>query len=156
MLRRSSLACGLMAAFSLLAASSLVSRPSTAQAGAPGSFEPARPRDLVSFHSAQVPGAVSVGYTTIPAGGETVVTTVPADRWLVVRDVATFYTGVAGAIQLFEVRAGVSTLRWSAVPNPLSSSSGVSFAPGSQVVLRDVVGTQAIQLRYALTGYLVE
>ena len=113
------------------------------------------PRSMVVFDSMPVAGGT--GSVQIPPGGFITVATVPANRWLVITDYDQAY---GYNVDLVEDLAGVITVKRHDMIEPnfnsdrFHSSIGMSFAPGSQIVLRNNSASWR-DLRYHLAGYWV-
>ncbi|MCZ6793920.1 MAG: hypothetical protein O7J95_09950 [Planctomycetota bacterium] len=107
---------------------------------------PPRPEDIVNLRGF-IPG------DQIGQGG--VIFTVPEDRWLVVTDAR-----LAAALTFVERRGAEE------IEKPFSFGSGnlavfhfsvgLTFAPGSEVVVRHVLGSNGSDTRYNAIGYLTD
>lgn len=115
------------------------------------------PRSLVVFDSLPANGGSPTVF--VPSSGSVTVASVPPNRWLVITDYDQTY---GFNVDLVEDLAGVITVKrhemmQSSGQVPIDrfhSSIGMSFAPGSQVVLRNR-GVQNANMTYHLAGYWV-
>jgi hypothetical protein len=111
---------------------------------------------MVVFDSVTMATTPGSSFVALPPGGTVTVATVPANRWLVITD----YDQVNGFnVDLVENLAGVITVKRHDMGNlegedRFHSWVGLSFAPGSQVVLRNR-GTFNVGVNYHLAGYWV-
>ena len=114
------------------------------------------PRSMVAFDSVTMATTPGSSFVSLPPGGSVTVATVPTNRWLVITD----YDQVNGFnVDLVENLAGVVAVKRHDMGNlegqdRFHSSVGLSFAPGSQVVLRNR-GTFNVGVSYHLSGYWV-
>lgn len=114
------------------------------------------PRSMVVFDSLNDAPAGFNGEILFGANTSFTVVTVPANRWLVITD---FDMLAGGSLDLVEDLAGVLTVKRQSLGDSSSrhsfhSSVGLSFAPGSQVVLRSRT-TNNTSARYHFAGYWV-
>jgi hypothetical protein len=114
------------------------------------------PRSMVVFDSLDDAPAGFNGQIDFAVNASFTVVTVPANRWLVITD---FDMVTGGSIDLVEDLAGVLTVKRQSMGDSSSrhsfhSSVGLSFAPGSQVVLQSRT-TNNTSARYHLAGYWV-
>lgn len=112
------------------------------------------PRSMVVFDSVPAMGGSTT--VTVPSFGSITVANVPLNRWLVITD---YDTSNGYNIDLVEDLAGIVTVKrhamldFNSYTDRFHSSVGLSFAPGSQVVLRNRAGT--VNMDYHLAGYWV-
>lgn len=126
----------------------LVPAPQSSSSGVPA------PRSMVVFDSLDSPAFPGFISIPVPGDGSVTVATVPANRWLVITD---FDQQGSNSIDLVEDLAGVITVKrqnMAVSPNRDSfhSSVGMSFEPGSQVVLRNR-SSNNVSVSYHLAGY---
>lgn len=141
----------------------LASRVSPAPQGPPPPTRPAwPPRASNIFNLDSTSVANPNGYVSLNPGTSVVVYTVPNDRYLVLTDVEISDIGPM-MISLFEDANGSTTVKRGFFFNrmltqtavqPYHSAVGLTFAPGSSVVLRNTT-TQGQQagVAYTMTGY---
>ncbi|MBL8802947.1 MAG: hypothetical protein JNN27_13170 [Planctomycetes bacterium] len=150
------LALGFVSAVAWLFASRADARlaplPQVSSSGLPA------PRSMVVFDSLNDAPAGFNGQIDFAVNASFTVVTVPANRWLVITD---FDIVTSGSIDLVEDLAGVLTVKRQALAfvsgggsDSFHSSVGLSFAPGSQVVLRSRT-TNSTSARYHFAGYWV-
>jgi hypothetical protein len=115
------------------------------------------PRSMVVFDSVTTATTPGSSFVALPPGGSVTVATVPTNRWLVITD----YDQANGYnVDLVEDLAGIVTVKridmreFQSDQDRFHSSVGLSFAPGSQVVLRNR-GTFNVGVSYHLAGYWV-
>jgi hypothetical protein len=117
------------------------------------------PRSMVVFDSIAMATTPGSSLVALPPGGSVTVATVPTNRWLVITD----YDQSRGySVDLVEDLAGVITVKRHEMIDDFAnyttdrfhSSVGLSFAPGSQVVLRNR-SSFSVSLGYHLAGYWV-
>lgn len=112
---------------------------------------------MVVFDSFAAPTAFpGTPFLDVPPGGAKTVATVPADRWLIITD---YHQQLGGGVDLVEDADGVITVKRHEMiesnnQDRFHSSVGLSFAPGSKVVLRSR-STNTAQMSYHLAGYWV-
>ncbi|MCY3002844.1 MAG: hypothetical protein NTV21_13665 [Planctomycetota bacterium] len=114
----------------------------------------AAPRSMVVFDSLDSPAFPGFISIPVPAGGSVTVATVPTNRWLVITD---FDVQGNGSTDLVEDLAGVITVKRQNMPvspgrDSFHSSVGLSFAPGSQVMIRNR-NSNNVSVNYHLGSY---
>jgi hypothetical protein len=115
------------------------------------------PRSMVVFDSVTMATTPGSPFVVLPPGGSVTVATVPTNRWLVITDYDQTY---GFNVDLVEDLAGVVTVKrhditdFNSNTDRFHSSVGLSFAPGSQVVLRNR-GLANTSMSYHLAGYWV-
>jgi hypothetical protein len=141
----------------------LASRVVSAPQGPPPPVRPVWPphaSNILNLDSTSV--ANPNGYVSLNPGTSVMVYTVPSDRYLVLTDFEITEIG-ANMISLFEDANGSTTVKRGFYFNqrlpqtalqPYHSAVGLTFAPGSSVVLRNTT-TQGQQtgVAYTMTGY---
>ncbi len=140
------LALGLMSQVSVT--SSAAPRLSALQSGLSPGWPPHASRMVQLDHrSNPVP--------PISPGSVAVVYSVPVDKWLVITD-TTLSTSNSDTT-VCENLAGVHTYRFNADSLITSAPLGATFAPGTDVVIKNENGTSTVSVSsYAFVGYLVD
>lgn len=119
------------------------------------------PRSMVVFDSVTMATTPGSPFVVLPPSGSLTVATVPTNRWLVITD----YDQSRGYnVDLAEDLAGVITVKRqemiddeggsNVTTDRFHSSVGLSFAPGSQVVLRNRNNSN-VGMSFHLAGYWV-
>jgi hypothetical protein len=141
----------------------VASRLTSATQGPPPPVRPVWPPHASNiFNLDSASAAAPSGGITSGAGSSTVLYTVPSDRYLVLTDAEiTANNSGPTEVSLVEDLGGVVTIKrgpsWNQQASTyqpvqgLHSSVGLTFAPGSQIALRNS-GVQC-QVMYTLTGY---
>lgn len=113
------------------------------------------PREFFSLDSASL--APPFGTLSIAGSSALPVFTVPMDKKLIITDIGS----VGGYVQLAEVQATGTTIKrgpwWVGTPqrDEYHSSTGLAFAPGSQVSWENVTADNVPYFYFHLSGYLL-
>jgi hypothetical protein len=114
---------------------------------------------MVVFDSVTMATTPGSPFVVLPPSGSLTVATVPTNRWLVITD---YDQSRSCNVDLVEDLAGVITVKRHEMTDDVAnltsdrfhSSVGLSFAPGSQVVLRNRNNSNVV-MSFHLAGYWV-